>query len=377
MRSHRSRTARWLACLLLSAATAAGQPGAGDSLLAEARAALEAGRHAEAEALYRALVGRHPELDEAALGLARSLTARGRGRQAALELGRVAEPRLAAGDGEGAAVLLAEAVAADPEWAPAWALLGRAEVLARRYLKGEQALERARQLGDATLTTYLYLASALWENGKPDAAEVLYRDALAEHGARPDLLHPLGRLLLWLGRFQEARQVLTEAASRGGGRADLAFDLARATDGGEDRQAAVDAWRRAVQLAPEHSEIRYGYARSLSRAGERDEAQAELEVFRRLYEAEQERTRQVGLEEARLARGRALIAAGEARAAVEHLVSLPPTPDALAALAAAHGALGDWAACAEALERAVAQAPQRRDLRLRLAEARLAAGAGG
>ncbi|MFP3942204.1 MAG: tetratricopeptide repeat protein, partial [Thermoanaerobaculia bacterium] len=140
---------------------------------------------------------------------------------------------------------------------------------------------------------------------------------------------------------------------------------------------ALAAYRRAAELAPDSHHARWGLAQLLARTGRREEAAEELEVYRRLYEADQERTRRSLLEESEIDRGWHLLRSGrpgEAEEVFRGLVQgLGGGAGALVGLARAQTAQGDHAAAADTLERAVALEPDRPDLRRALSEARLAA----
>lgn len=287
------------------------------------------------------------------------------------ELLRESSERLDMGEPAAAIELLERAVELAPDSAEAHALLGRALALDDRYLAAEEALRKAVALGRQDLATWFYLGSTLWENGKLGDAEEAFRSALERGGRSPLLVHQLGRLLLWQGRGAEAAALLREVAETTPGAPDVLLDLARALELAGDLQAARSAYGRAVELAPEDSHARYGLAAVLGRLGESEAAAREQAVYRRLYEEEQERVRQEGLTEARVARGQDLVRTGRAREAIAHLRALPETATSLAALADAYRAAGDGAAALRTLERAVALAPERDDLRARLNEARL------
>lgn len=354
----------------MAAGAAAGPPPAP---LAEAQAALERGEPGRAEALFRAAAAADPASPPAYLGLARSLAAQGKGDQAAAVLRGVGERWLGWGRYEPAEELLETAVGLAPDSSEGHLLLGRARLLRRQYLAAEGPLERALELGRHDVRTLLYLGSVRWENGRIAAAEEAFRQALAESGRAPLALHQLGRLLLWQGRAGEAVGLLREATAGEPGAVDVELDLAAALAGSGETAAALVAFVRAVELAPEHTRAHYGLARLLARLGRREEAAVELDRYRELYQADQERTRRAGLEQAALNAGLAKLHRGEVAAAVEHLSALPETVDVLAALGAAWSAAGEPARAAAALERALALEPERRDLRALLAEARLAA----
>ncbi|MGH9381243.1 MAG: tetratricopeptide repeat protein [Thermoanaerobaculia bacterium] len=302
---------------------------------------------------------------------ARASETREVGAGAIAELLREGRELLQAGDAAAAVGVLERAVEVAPESADGHALLGRALALDDRYLAAEEALRKAIALGRQDLATWFYLGSTLWENGRLGDAEEAFRTALERGGRAPLLVYQLGRLLLWQGRGAEAVTLLREASETTPGAPDVLLDLARALESAGDLQAAREAYGRAVELAPEDSHARYGLAAVLGRLGESEAAARERAVYRRLYEEEQERVRQEGLTEARVARGQELVRTGRAREAIVHLRALPETATSLAALAEAYLAAGDATAALHTLERAVVLAPERDDLRARLNEARL------
>jgi len=197
------------------------------------------------------------------------------------------------------------------------------------------------------------------------------REAKARSGDSFPAVYQLGRLLLWTSRFEEAADLLERCAVQAPSAADVQLDLARALDGAGRTDRALEAFGRAVELAPEHSEMRYGLAMALMRSGDRQAAQAELEVYSGLYEDEQRQTMQAGLERARIARGRELVRQGRAEEAVAHLSELPESAESLSALAGALRAQGDLQGAADRLAGAVALEPDRADLRALLNEIRL------
>jgi len=254
--------------------------------------------------------------------------------------------------------------------------LGRVLALADRYGEAAEVLERAVEGGAGDVRTLLFWGSALWESGRPAAAEpVLARAAEAARGTGAEFLArlQLGRLRLWAGRPGEAVEPLARAVALRPEAPDAHLDLARALDGAGRTAEAIEAFRRVVELSPESHYARWGLAQALARAGRRDEAARELEVYRELYEADQERTRRIRREEEALQRGLHLLENGRPAEAAEVFRGMAPGVEALVGLARAAAAQGDRAGAAAALERAVALAPDRQDLRRMLGEARLAA----
>lgn len=253
-------------------------------------------------------------------------------------------------------------------------LLGTAQFLNRKYLMAEETLRRAVELGQGDPRTMFYLTSVLWENGDLGRAEEVCRQAMAAHGPQLPLAHILGRLLLWQGRYSEAAEWLEKAVSRSSGSVDLWLDLAGALEGANRLDEALMALNRAVALAPEHYQVRYGLARLLTKSGDRQGADRELANYRRLLEEDQERTLREGRLRAQVDLGYELMRQGEAEAAITHLDSLPLSVEVLVARAAVWQDLGDREAAQVALEQAVALDPGRGDLRAKLAALRLAEG---
>jgi tetratricopeptide (TPR) repeat protein len=287
------------------------------------------------------------------------------------ELLRQVRSLLAGGNSEEAERLAAIAVAERPDSPELLSLLGVARYSNRRYLTAEEPLRRAVELGQQDLQTLFYLGSTLWENGRLAQAETICRTALDRLGPRLPLIHLLGRLYLWQGRFADAVVWLRQAVAMRPGSADLWIDLAGAMDGAEMSVEALECWQRAVDLAPDHYQARYGLAGALRRVGESEPALRELVVYRRLLEEDQERTRLEGLQRAQVEAARDLLRRGEVAAAIERLRALPTTAENLTALAECYTKAGDRDAAIESLERAVALAPEREDIRARLTGARL------
>jgi tetratricopeptide (TPR) repeat protein len=361
--------------LLVAPAGADVEPPRGDEIgaaLERAAALLAGGQAYEAEGLYRDLRSRHPGLTEAYEGLADALAAQNRRREAAAVLEELGRGWLAGGDYRTATGYLERSAEWAPDWAPAHATLGRALLLGLAYGRAEEHLARAVNLGDSSVATRTYLAAALAENGKAARAEALLQGLAASGALAP--LHQLGRLLLGQGRYDEALAALARAIALGPPPVDLELDLGQALEGVGRIDDAIAAYERAAASAPDPSRAHYRLAVLLARRGEGERAAAELETYRRLYAAEQERVRRQGVERARLDRGWHLLRTGRPEQAAEQFRAVPETADSLRGLALALSALGRHRDAAQALERAVAAAPEDQELRLLLADERRAAG---
>ena len=367
------KRARCMVMVFLLAAAVSGQDEAVETALSHGNAALTEERPVDAERAYREVLLLQPFLLDAHRGLARSLAAQGRGGEAAQGLGAVGEGLLRAGRHAAAAEVLTEVTSWAPQSSHWHALLGRALALAQDPARAAHALRRAVDLGEGSVTTRLYLASALWDAGEVDAAEALYRALVDETSAFLPIWQ-LGRLLRWRGDMEGAVVMLRRARRMRPQAADVTVELAAALGGTPE---ALAAWRRAVASAPDDRGARYGLARSLARAGEHEAAREEMAIYQRLYAEEQERTRREGLLRARLDRGWELLERGELAASRDHFSDLLEESgegaETFAGLAQAHAALGAHGEAVRILERAVRLAPEREDLRRLLEAERTAA----
>lgn len=287
-----------------------------------------------------------------------------------LDAGRQA---LDQGNYPAAITALEEAARLAPGSAEVHALLGKAYLRDRKAHPAATHLEKAVQAGAQDPNTLLHLGAAWWELKRTADAERLFRRALDSGATTLVALQQLGRLLLFEGRAAEAIEPLGRAATLRPEDVDLRLDLAAALEGAGKDKEALAAYREAVQKAPDLPRARYGLARLLLRTGDRDAAAREMEVYQRLFAAQRERTRQEGLSRARLDQGWSVFQAGRHREAIEIFSSLPETVESLSGLAFSRSGLGDHRGATEALEKALALAPDRQDLRLVLAEERLAA----
>lgn len=342
--------------------------------LDQARQDLAAGNFVEAESRFREALNTEPESVELHLGLARALEGQGKGEAAVGILLNQSERLLRTADYQNARALLEEALDVDPESALIRATLGRTLALDRQYSAAEPHLQQAFDRGSADLRTTLYLGSTLWENGRTREAEDVFRQALLLSGRSCVAVHQLGRLLVWLSRFEEGAGLLAECSASAGQAdvsGDLELDLARALAGTDNRKATLAAYRRATELLPEHSEARYGLAMALLESGDRAGAQEELEAYRRLNREDQDRIRRQGLERARIDRGRDLLRAGKIAESIAHFENLEPTADTLSALATALRIDDQLDRAVDVLLRASSLAPERQDLRALVNEIRL------
>lgn len=339
-------------------------------LLQRAFAALEAGDPGRAEQLFRDILADYPTAPEAVRGLALALARQDRAEVAAdLLLKFGARLHQVARDRD-ARPLLELAVELAPEVPAAHYFLG--SVLSEEGSHGSAAeqFRAALELGDEQLATRVSLAAALWESGELEDSEAQYRAALASGPDNTIVLHQFATLLLFLGRPAEARELLERAVASGQPSAYLLLDLARALQESGELAAAVEAARRAAGTEPDLPEAHYQLALLQSRSGDRSGAAASFAVYRRLAAEAETQQRAMFRLQARLDEAEQLWLRDEPDRALEVLRDLPDQPRVLELRAAAHSSLGRHAEAARALERALALAPERRDLQAWLARER-------
>ncbi len=240
---------------------------ASEDALETARRAREAGRLAEAEAVYRGRIAEHPHEVRAYLGLAEVLAERGAPEEAAELLLRVARGLGEADRWHEAVAPLERAAELTPSDAEAHALLGRAHADERRFATAVASLERAVALDGSRLLPRLHLAAALWETRRLQEAEDAYRGALELPGDGFLPLFQLAQLLFFEGRSGEAVPLLERAARLRPKAAEVHLFHARALTETGATEAAAAAWRRTLALDPERAEARRGLDQLLARQG--------------------------------------------------------------------------------------------------------------
>ncbi len=365
-----------LLTLSSSVAQATELPSGIPDLVARIGVEMEAGRHREAELAGRRLVERHPGYADGYLLLARALESQQRNREAAGVLLGAGRALVESGLSAAGADYLRDAMRLDPDSAVIRSSLGQALLRIREYKEAAELLRFALKSAPAAaaLPLKLSLGSALWEDGKFVEAEAVYREALETSGRALPALQSLAAILLWKGRYAEAVSLLDEAVPRDPESIQIKMDLAAALVGAGEDERAVELLRDIVDRDNGLPAPYYQLAILLRRSGDLEQAAQVMETFRELHQADQERTRNIGLQRARLDAGWDLLRRGENDAAARHFEKLEQGSESLLGLATARSGSGDHKAAVRALERAILLDPERQDLRLRLARERVAVG---
>ena len=244
-------------------------------------------------------------------------------------------------------------------------------------MRAEEAVAQAVALAPEPRRLHL-LAAAQWENGRWEDSERTYRTLLRSNDDDTEAWLQLGRLLAWQGRYEDALPCFERAAAQGHHGPELAIERARALEGASrgtvssvDAQRVAQAYADASAAAPDDYQVRYGWARALRQSGAHEEAAQQMVEFERLYQEHQARTRQAGLDEAKIELARERLRSEEPEAALRALEAVGATPDVHRLRALALVALGDEAAARRELEAALRLAPDRIDVRALLSQLRL------
>ncbi|HEU5085852.1 MAG TPA: tetratricopeptide repeat protein, partial [Roseiflexaceae bacterium] len=299
--------------------TVALDPEQADARLTMARAALESGSHARAmqihtdtlratkrqlarvfasmaDASRAAGEGRHarrayahafacdPEQPRIAVALAELLFAEGRTRSARKVLERIGPAQsaeaacalvrqlLATGEHAAAAQLAAQTVERFPTSADAY--LAQAEVARaeHKHAAARDALARAILAAPDWHTPRLHMADVLAEQGQDAQALAAYRSLLTIAPAHVPARHGQARMLARMGALDDAVQTLETLIASFPDEPLYYADLGAVHAAKGTPERAHQAYRRAWELAPGHSEYAQTYAQALVQRGEPDYA---------------------------------------------------------------------------------------------------------
>ncbi|HEY3901089.1 MAG TPA: tetratricopeptide repeat protein [Chthoniobacter sp.] len=260
-----------------------------------AQAHHQAGRLAEAEALYRQVLGAEPNHAGGWHFLGLIALQRGRCDLAAewIRKSIVLEPMNAAaysdlGEVQRTAGRLDEAVEAyrraleiDPQHVDAHNNLGIALAQRRRFDEATVEFRRAVELRPGFVEAMNNLGTALLEQGQHEESASAYRGAIALRPDSAEAHHNLGKALKQLGQWSEAREAFGRAIQLKPDYADAWNQLGMtwSLEGRLDEAGA--AFERAVEMNPNHAEARNNLGSLLKARGQLDRA---IESFRRALE---------------------------------------------------------------------------------------------
>ena len=169
-----------------------------------------------------------------------------------------------------------EARTVSPEEAEVRKLLGEAKALeAENPAQGVARYRKVLDLAPERTELWKTVADLELARGATDEAGRAYREFLRSHPDRADALQNLAILELRAGRVDEARTCL-EAAIKAAPSADLYYNLGNLHLKSPNLDAAIAAYRRALEYESRHGEARFNLSLALERAGRRAEAVSTL-----------------------------------------------------------------------------------------------------
>lgn len=262
-----------------------------DPRLQQAVALHQAGRLADAAALYQRIIATDPKNADALnlLGVVRLAAGDAAtaveliGRAVALQ-DRVADFHInlsqalrAQGCAKEAGASLRRAVKLAPADSAAWIQLGLAERESGDLAAAVAAFRRAVQLAPKEVSSLNNLAVAMLEQGQVDEAKPAIERALALSPDNLLALANLGKTLILRGRIEEALVPLRRAVELAPNNIAALNNLGIALQDTAHVTEAIDVLRRAIALAPDNMTVRNSYGYALMKAGQYDAAMTEFE----------------------------------------------------------------------------------------------------
>jgi len=222
----------------------------------------QAGRLAEAEALYRKVLSAHPDHPGALH-----------------RLGNLAQQH---GRFDLAIRLLGRAVALEPRNDAAQSHLGEAWRGAGRFDEAMTCYRRALAINPHSAIAHYNLGNVLLDLRRSDEAIAAYRQALHLQPARVEAWMSLGGALVQQGRFDEALAVYRRVLELAPGHAQAHFNLGGLHWECGRRDEGVAAWRRALELQPDFAETYYNLGNAHQEQGQLEEAVTAYQKARKL-----------------------------------------------------------------------------------------------
>ena len=260
-------------------------------LLQQALQHHQAGRLAEAEAAYQALLRQEPKNVDAQHFLGVIAYQRGNFAQAerliaqalvwqpanAPALSNLGNVLRALGRERDAIAAYRKALALQPEFPDALSNLAQAHQALGESSEALLAYRKAVALAPQAALLHFFLGNALGALARHEEAVAAYRAALAIQGAFPEALSNLGNSLAALGRPDEAAAACEQALSLRPGFAAALVNLGVARKGQGRHDEAARALRQALAAEPNLASAHSSLGAVLADLGEVDEARAAFE----------------------------------------------------------------------------------------------------
>ncbi|MFM7136608.1 MAG: tetratricopeptide repeat protein [Planctomycetota bacterium] len=257
---------------------------AAQQLLQQAVAHHQAGRLAEAEALYRQILAARPDQPDALhlLGLVAHVV--GQHEAAADLIGRsialrpdiatyhsnLAEVCRALGKPDAAAASARRAVGLDPNNGEAWNNLGACLALLGRIPEAADCFQRATTLRPDHFSAWNNVGNALAHLGRTEESAAAYRRAIALQPTNVEAINSLGAHLLELGRPGEAADWFCKVLALHPTHAHAASNLASALKNQGLLEEAIPWYRKTMEMRPDLAAVHSNMLMSLNYDGDYD-----------------------------------------------------------------------------------------------------------
>ena len=267
--------------------------------LAEARSLLAAGKLAESETEVRGYLIASPSSAEAHYLLGYILFREHKPKESLAEftdgakyrhphpdeLKIVASDYVLLGDFGDADKWFAEVVAADPNDADAWYLLGRAKFTETNFPMAISSFEHAVALRPKYVEAENNLGLAWQESNNSDKAELAFLNAIEWQGDAPVDAQPflnLGALLVEQNDLDKAFFYLTKAVEMAPDNPSIHEKLSKAYAARQNLPKAQSELERAVALAPDTSSLHFKLGQIYRKEGLSERANAEFDICTKL-----------------------------------------------------------------------------------------------
>ncbi len=219
-----------------------------DGKLAEAMAHQKAGRHAEAQKIYKAILADHPDHPDA------------------LHLYGLTRHQL--GDHETARKSIERAIRLKPDAAFFHVNLGNVQMAAGDLDGAVKTYRRALSLKPESVSAQVNLASVLRRRGRMAEAAEAYQAALKLQPDRASLHHSLGDVLRDLGRQSGAIKCYQKALSIKPDYPEVYNNLGNVYKDLRRFGRAVAAYRKALEIRPDHPDVHTNLGSALKDRGD-------------------------------------------------------------------------------------------------------------
>jgi tetratricopeptide (TPR) repeat protein len=180
-----------------------------------------------------------------------------------------------------------KAIRLQPNLADAHHNLGRAHAALGEKKEAEQAFSRALRLNAGHFDALVDLAGLLRETARPTDALMYYEAALRIRRSDPLVLNNLGLALIDLGRWNDAEEKFNEALRHHPDYTTARFNLGRVFAFGRRREAAAACFEEVLRLVPDDAQAHFSLGELRLINGEFEHGWVELELGRRAGQTSQ------------------------------------------------------------------------------------------